>query len=229
MHVFYCQLIYHSDSVINISSLFHQNRRLHQNLTETILVHFFKFLWIHLITRWLTASQCRLTFVLTKYRSGHRVRTDPGKSWNKYVEISRPGKSWKRHGSWKTLKSPGILNYLSWKFYFLVQVSLPREEMHCNTLCILSPLQRRSWLGGVGSSGVWTPWAAQWGPCETLKSGGNFFVKGIEVGVRQPLMTNLPRPPLNLQTCLPAAPLDLVAEKYCTWMCMHISFSSSCC
>jgi len=35
----------------------------------------------------------------------------------------------------KPWKSPGILKLWSWKFYFLVQVSLTREEIHCNTLC----------------------------------------------------------------------------------------------
>jgi len=46
-----------------------------------------------------------------------RVRTDPGKSWNWNVEISRPGKSWKRHRSWKTL-GPG--NFSFWFKYHLL-------------------------------------------------------------------------------------------------------------
>jgi len=48
-----------------------------------------------------------------------------------------PGKPW---------KSPGILTEWSWKFYFLVQVSLTREEIHCNTLCAIQLLDRNTFI-----------------------------------------------------------------------------------
>jgi len=38
-------------------------------------------------------------------------------------------------GHGKPWETPGILKQWSWKFYFLVQVSLPREEINCNTSC----------------------------------------------------------------------------------------------
>ena len=43
------------------------------------------------ILKWIARSQCQCEKI-----KWHWVRTDPGKSWNYNVEISRPGKSWKK-------------------------------------------------------------------------------------------------------------------------------------
>jgi len=61
-----------------------------------------------------------LFYTMQHYVEDVGVRTDPGKSW-------------KRHRSWKTLeKSWGVVVL---EILILVLVSLTREEIHCNTLC----------------------------------------------------------------------------------------------
>jgi len=70
-----------------------------------------------------------------------RVHTDPGKSW-KVLEL----KCWdfqawkvleKGIGPGKPCKSPGILKLWSWKYEFLVQVSLTGQEIYNKTLCAI--------------------------------------------------------------------------------------------
>jgi len=57
------------------------------------------------------------------------VRESPKIKMLRFSGLLSPGKA---IGPEKPQKSPGMLKW-SWKFYFLVQVSLCGEEIYCNT------------------------------------------------------------------------------------------------
>ena len=64
-----------------------------------------------------------------------KVLESPEIKMLKFPGLESPGK---RHWYWKTLEKSWNSKVVVLEIYFLVQVSLTREEIHCNTLCAFS-------------------------------------------------------------------------------------------
>jgi len=77
------------------------------------------------IIRLMTSAKFNITCLRWKYHGTYRLQRLESPEIKMLIYLGLEGHG-KRHGSWK---SPGILNYWSLKFYFLVQISLPVTEL----------------------------------------------------------------------------------------------------